>query len=1297
MRDQKKDRKYKLLVPKDKHVKKPPELFMRPKTHEAPPVLDKYPTDMTAIHMKSSYHNGDMEWSVNNSDGSSKKSEMFKDMANIKTIHAMDVRNKENEDEIPKLKIENPRRVPPPPANALAGEKLKISFWTFGLTKTQRLGVLRDLVKRTPVVDLGTLPGTYRQLVKDHIKRSKSKSAKRREASKKEDSSKFQGSTSEHPSKLPVVTPSPQKEPISVSNKHIKHGQISSSSSRPHERKENTDKYSGRYNGTSSSGYSGISRSHISKFDSSWSSKSQGHSRSSSEDISSNRSQKNYEIISGRDANVFKKPQPILDSKSSHESKKTIVKEGQRRVPYITTANSSIVFDPKGKYSMSSTNKDYVQRSSSKDFHKQSEKYSKEHHSTSKVQNSSNSSSRSRSESGSRDRKSSSKEYNPSSRSSSSSGSVSSHKGYGEPSKTPPNISNTGNFRDSNTYSNMKSFSSSHVSKGSRDSGNYPTKVSLSGSYPTKPGSTDICPTKVPSSSGHPTKASGPRNHVAHPTKMSTSNSKDPSSHITSTTSSSSSSSGYRKSSYSSSYYNNTRDSKGSYTPNTSASSKPSHQSSSSREHSSSRKTSGSCSSEEYMSLTKSRPPTHGQREHHSSKNKPPGSGSNSSRLSSTEHSKSSSAGRSYKDPSVKTSSFSPLAASSQQSSHPSSSSSSSYRSGATEKASSALSASTPHNGSEKSSIPTSQGVTTTATELAKHIIQTSSIRAELQNNLKSKKTSSDSVSSQQEKDKSELSRHSTHRRHSASDDRKSHVQLDQRRSSSSPTSKSLSIDLKSKLEHNNRTDKISSSSVDLNTLPTVSSSAEERKTSHISGTIPDFAQNKPTSISPTNQDISRKDQNRDSIIHVTLFHEGTESVEPKGSRSNEGEEKSSGAETRSQSSEFDMSSKSEERSKAKEMSSSSMVNTSRSFIDAFKGTFRFLSPVSTPVKIKIEAMEREQEQRNRVESQDQAIPPLVINKTPLSTVFPTKTLKTRIVEPTMHEVPTGITAEGSKLNLGMKLPVFISSKLSGTDPRQMSIKPSIQVSDTSSIDQEIDDFIGAKSVLADNSKTAAVIGSAIPAIFATATVPTTTNALLSNQPITEETSTTAFDDEEDVDEFQETTEVSQEEEVEEQEEETVEHQEEINEPEHENQPLGIDAESKTQNNNNKQTEEGKDPDYYAIFDFDFHKKQLLADKATVQSKIAETSEVEFIEFLDTVDNDNGNETDNELSKMTKDDDDDDDSDKNLYVSGNQIVPNAVDLQERPDSQADSEATEGIVVYLTFLVSTPSRSKTQTV
>ena len=1035
----------------------------------------------------------------------------------------------------------------------------------------------------------------------------------------------------------------------------------------------------------------GVSRSNSSVSDSSRSIKNQGHSRSSSAD-SSNRSQKTYEIKSESDANVFKKPQPILDSKSSHESKKKIVKEGPRRAPYITTANSSIVLDPKGKYSMSSINKDYVQRSSSKDFHKQNEKYSKEYHSSSKVQNSSSSSSRSRSESGSKDRKSSSKEYSPSYRSSNSSGSVSSHKGYNEPGKKPPNTINIGNFRDSKSYSNMtSSYSSSNVSKASRDSGNQITKVSSSGSYPTKHGSKDIYPTKVPSSSGHPTKASGPRDQVAHPTKMSTSSSKDPSSHIASITSSSSSSSGYRESSSSSSYNNSTRDSKDSYTPKTSASSKPSHQSStsSSREHSSSRKTSGSGSSEDSLSLTKSRQPTHGQREHHhSSKNKPPGNGnSSSSRLSSTEHSKPSSAGRSYKDLSVKKSSFSSLSASSQQSSHPSSSSSSSYRSGATAKATSALLASTPHSGSEKSSIPTSQGATTTATELAKQIIQTSSIRAEQQNNLKSKKTSSsDSVSSQQEKDKTELSKHSTQissRRHSASDDRKSRVQLDQRRSSSSPTSKSLSTDLKSKLEYDNGTDKISSSSVakDLHThssRPTVSSSAEERKTSsHISGTKPDFAQSKSTSISPTNQDISCKAQNRD-----TPLHEGTESVEPKGSRSNEGEEESSGAETRPQSSEFNMSLKPQERPKAKETSSSSMVSTSRSFIDAFKGTFRSPSPVSTPVKIKIEAMEREQ-QRNSVEIQDQAIPPLVINKTLLSTVAPPKTLKTQIVEPTMHKVPTGITAEGSKMNLGMKLPVFVSSvssKLSGTDLEQMSIKPSIQVSNTSSSDQELDDFIGAKSVLADNSKTAAVIGSPIPAIFATATMPTTKDALLSNQPITEGTSTTALDNEENVDEIQEATEDLQEEEVEEQEEETVEHQEESNVPEHENQPQGTDAEPEIQNNTNKQTEQDKDPDYYDIFDFDFHKKQLLADKATVQSEFAENSVVEFTESLDTADNDIGNETDNELLKMMKDDDDDDGDDNTLYVSEDHVVPNAVDLQERPDSQADSEATEGIVV-----------------
>ena len=308
-------------------MKKPPELFIRPKGHEVPPVLDKYPTDMTAMQVKSPYHNGERDWAVGHSEAaaaaaalhSKKAAEMFKDMANIKTNHDVDVRNKENEDEIPKLKMENPSRVPPPLSSALAGEKLKISFWTFGLTKTQRLGVLRDLVKRTPVVDLGTLPCGYRQLLKDHIKRTKAKLAKRKDFLKSSHTDRgqsakkyIQGSKPQQPSGLPLVTSSDRKELSAdriIKEKHPKHGHSSSSSSSPsslaaskiHERKENSDDHSGRYNGTSPP--SSVTKSHSSKTDHK---PNKGHSHRSSSGVESshNKSQRPHttDLKSHKDA-----------------------------------------------------------------------------------------------------------------------------------------------------------------------------------------------------------------------------------------------------------------------------------------------------------------------------------------------------------------------------------------------------------------------------------------------------------------------------------------------------------------------------------------------------------------------------------------------------------------------------------------------------------------------------------------------------------------------------------------------------------------------------------------------------------------------------------------------------------------------------------------------------------------------------------------------------------------------------------------------------------------------------------
>ncbi len=191
--DERKNRRYKLLVSKDKHGNKPLELFVRPKQHGAPPIIDKYPADMTAPvqQMKSTNQNTDMsfqlrrcdnDWAIIHSDHSNghKKGKLSRTFQSLD----QDVRNKENEneDEIPKLKMESPIRSPPPLSPVTSADKQKISFWTFGLTRAQRLGVLRDLVKKTPVVDLGSLNTNCKELLKEYLRRSKSrrKSKKRK-------------------------------------------------------------------------------------------------------------------------------------------------------------------------------------------------------------------------------------------------------------------------------------------------------------------------------------------------------------------------------------------------------------------------------------------------------------------------------------------------------------------------------------------------------------------------------------------------------------------------------------------------------------------------------------------------------------------------------------------------------------------------------------------------------------------------------------------------------------------------------------------------------------------------------------------------------------------------------------------------------------------------------------------------------------------------------------------------------------------------------------------------------------
>ena len=142
--------------------------------------------------------------------------------------------------------------------------------------------------------------------------------------------------------------------------------------------------------------------------------------------------------------------------------------------------------------------------------------------------------------------------------------------------------------------------------------------------------------------------------------------------------------------------------------------------------------------------------------------------------------------------------------------------------------------------------------------------------------------------------------------------------------------------------------------------------------------------------------------------------------------------------------------------------------------------------------------------------------------------------------------------------------------------------------------------------------------------------------------------------------------------------------------------------------------------DSFDVFDFDQHEKQLMAEKATVHSKFVQSTHVEFTDNLDatadaelsnmTQDNDADPEISNmtkdkdiimnkdndayiELSSMTKDDEVsitkpndadielgyDNNEDDDDEIGGDHVVPNAEDLTDRPDSQADSEATEGRV------------------
>ena len=589
--------------------------------------------------------------------------------------------------------------------------------------------------------------------------------------------------------------------------------------------------------------------------------------------------------------------------------------------------------------------------------------------------------------------------------------------------------------------------------------------------------------------------------------------------------------------------------------------------------------------------------------------------------------------------------------------------------------------------------------------------------------------------------DQAEPSNHVTGRRHSDGEDLKSREEsrgpMQQRRFSSSPISKLVKSDLKARSiqDHSKPVTTFSASDIAKDIIHThssrqlaFSSSAEGKKASHFSGIKPDFAQSYPPNISspsstssssPADRDISfhptnKTERNRDDVSHVSPLQgkEGPSQTDPPHS---------SESEVRSGAQEPSTSPGSSPPSKPRDAAHTT-INTNRSFIDAFRGTFRSPSPVPLPVRVKIEALENLEVEKSGSKSHLKTTEkePIVLpssKKSPLAALIPSKAPKTQIVEPTMQKV----TPEESIINFGMRLPVLVPPKSS--DLTQVSVKPNAQVVSTSSLEKETRPLYGATNVVADKPKTAVVVGSSIPAISATAV--TTDSSLQSNEKrvpeVTKELTNekTFNNDADDDDEFAETTDDSQDKEVfesqkgektqvtvpdveneteaegkqkqtkpEESEEADAEPQKEVcDKPEGETateqeenvqDEQGIEAEDEPDPEveaGKRPEEEGdKDPDYYDVFDFDQHEKQLMAEKATVQSKFVESGDVEFTDNLGNADIDN--ETDNELSKMTKGDSDADDDD-DVGFCGDHVVPNAVDVQERPDSQADSEATEG--------------------
>ncbi len=164
-----KDRKYTLLIPKSKRQKERPEIYRSRERGDVAVdnTLDEHNIsgESVANHGNSKYDKGISSKAINESSDES-RIDMPDATANME---------KENKLRHDKLKI----------GTLHNASKLKISFWTFGLTKTQRVGVLRDLVKRTPTVDIERLPTDWRLFLRELVKRSRTKKNKRKELHKR--------------------------------------------------------------------------------------------------------------------------------------------------------------------------------------------------------------------------------------------------------------------------------------------------------------------------------------------------------------------------------------------------------------------------------------------------------------------------------------------------------------------------------------------------------------------------------------------------------------------------------------------------------------------------------------------------------------------------------------------------------------------------------------------------------------------------------------------------------------------------------------------------------------------------------------------------------------------------------------------------------------------------------------------------------------------------------------------------------------------------------------------------------